>query len=395
MEQEVLDQYGISLTPALANLGFAPTAIPVNGGVPLSTNNVGLVIHHAATKLYGAEEMQWRKQMLVVVGQPFNMGAAPWWENFRTSWEATNYNIMQNNSHENVKKLNELILTGIQAGWSYEEMTKQIQSLPNQINDITAQFIATDQICKVNSALAKAQYEYTGYDTYMWNTARDDKVRGNPKGMYPEAMPDHWIMDGMICSWKDPTIYMDKDDKWRKRTAVMPQVAPGIEPLCRCLPSPIFVEPIEGSPYIEDSPYRDQRIEREHAEKENRKLFWNIVNCYVDNDDIIDNEVKLKTIADKIFSIDIPDDKYWACAYTYFLRGIVVLSNNTVEAIKYFDIAFSYDLPKTTKQKMMKQLKRRLELLSMDENVILGKIAYMFPKKPEPNTPSRRPTRHE
>lgn len=244
LEAEVLLLYGVSLTPAFASIGFVSTAIPVIEGVALTTGNVGQIIHHAATKMFGFEEMQWRKQMLAVTGQEFQMGAAPWWQEAVTAWENTNYRLIKSLSQEYVQKLNTLIMTGIQSGWTHEEMAAQIKTLSNRITGPRARLIARDQMGKFNSALAKSQYEYTGLDTYLWITARDERVRGNPMGRYPKAIPDHWMMDGMICSWKDPTIYMDKDNKWRKRTAKMPQVQVGQSILCRCLPTPILTDVI-------------------------------------------------------------------------------------------------------------------------------------------------------
>ena len=247
LEAEVLLLYGVSLAPALSSIGFVPTKIPVMEGVALSTNNVGQVIHHAATKLFGFEEMQWRKQLLVVTGQEFQMSAAPWWKEAVTSWENTNYRLIKSLSQEYVQKLNTLVVTGIQSGWTEQEMTTQIRTLSDRITGARARLIARDQVGKFNYALARTQYERIGMDTYGWNTARDERVRGNPMGKYPKAVPSHWAIDGMICRWSDPTVYMDRDeDKWKRRTALMPQVHPGQAILCRCLPSPVWGDLIAG-----------------------------------------------------------------------------------------------------------------------------------------------------
>jgi uncharacterized protein with gpF-like domain len=254
LEQEILLLYGISFTP-VPSVGYVPVNIP-SMGVVLSVGNIGTVIQHTATKLFGFEEMQWRRQLLVVTGQEFQFSGAPWWKEAVTAWENTNYRLIKSLSQEYVQKLNTLIITGIQSGWTHEEMTSQIRTLSDRITGARARLIARDQVGKFNSALAKAQYEYTGLDTYMWNTARDERVRGNPRGLYPKAIPSHWDIDGMICRWSDPSVYMDQDDKWRKRPPNMPQVAPGMEICCRCLPSPIFYDLIAGVDVeIEEEPY--------------------------------------------------------------------------------------------------------------------------------------------
>ena len=245
LEQEILATYGVSLAPAFAST-FVPTTIPSIEGVALSSGNVGKILEHTATKIFGFEDMQWRKQMLAVTGQEFQMGAAPWWNAMKAAWEDTNYRLIKSLSQEYVQKLNTLILTGVQSGWTEEEMVSQIRTLSDRITGFRARLIARDQVGKLNSALTKAQYEYTGIKTYMWNTARDERVRGNPGGIYPKAVPSHWIMDSLICRWDDPTVYSDDvGATWKKRTANMPQVAPGIEICCRCLPSPVWVEIID------------------------------------------------------------------------------------------------------------------------------------------------------
>lgn len=243
LEAEVLLLYGVSLAPIVASIGLVP-ATPVIEEVALSANNVGQIIHHAATKIFGFEAMQWRKQMLAVTGQEFQMSAAPWWQEAVTSWENTNYRLIKGLSQEYVQKLNTLIVTGIQSGWTHEEMVSQIRTLSDRITGVRARMIARDQVGKFNSALAQAQYEHMGFEYYLWITARDERVRGNPRGRYPKAVPDHWMMDGMICSWKDPTIYMDSDNKWQKRTATMPKVQVGQAIMCRCLPTPVFTDVI-------------------------------------------------------------------------------------------------------------------------------------------------------
>ncbi len=204
----------------------------VYGLTLISTSDIGMVLENVAKKIFGFEEMQWRKQTLVVLGTEFNMGA-PWWDEAKAAWENTNYRLIKSLSQEYIQKLNTLIVTGVQSGWDYDQMVEEIQKLSDKITGYRSEMIARDQVGKLNSALTEAQYAYVGLDTYMWNTARDEKVRGNPMGRYPKAIPSHWAIDGMICKWNDPTVYSDDAGKtWKKRTAIMPLVAPGIEILC-------------------------------------------------------------------------------------------------------------------------------------------------------------------
>lgn len=35
----------------------------------------------------------------------------------------------------------------------------------------------------------------------MWVNAGDERVRGNPGGLYPESKADHWILQGEVKSY--------------------------------------------------------------------------------------------------------------------------------------------------------------------------------------------------
>lgn len=73
-----------------------------------------------------------------------------------------------------------------------------------------AAFIARDQTAKINSDLVEIRAKAIGSDTYYWTSTNDERSR-----------PDHDALDGMLCSWVDPTIYSDDDSvTWKKRSAI-------------------------------------------------------------------------------------------------------------------------------------------------------------------------------
>jgi hypothetical protein len=67
-----------------------------------------------------------------------------------------------------------------------------------------ADFIARDQSHKMTSTLNQLRYENLSIELYYWRNAKDNRVRGNPSGLYPNAKPNHWILEGQICSFKNP-----------------------------------------------------------------------------------------------------------------------------------------------------------------------------------------------
>lgn len=67
-----------------------------------------------------------------------------------------------------------------------------------------ARFIARDQASKWNGELNRLRQRQVGVTTYVWSTSRDQRVRGNPDGRYPNAKPSHWAREGKTFRWNDP-----------------------------------------------------------------------------------------------------------------------------------------------------------------------------------------------
>jgi hypothetical protein len=208
----------------------------------VSSGALGQLLYRTAEKIFGFENMQYLKITKVVAGMPLDMTGAQWWNGMRANWEATNYQLIKNLGSEYVTKLNTTLLTGFQAGWSKQEMESAIQGLSDKITGYRASMIARDQASKLGSFIAEAQDRSMGVLSYLFQSMRDERVRGNPLGVYPKAIPSHYVIDFMVCRWDDPTVYSSDGGKtWVPRTASMPMEHPGRPILCRCVASPYFV----------------------------------------------------------------------------------------------------------------------------------------------------------
>jgi len=120
---------------------------------------------------------------------------------------------------------------------------RQVQSEIMRTGEITkkrAALIARNEIKNITSALNKKRSINAGFSTYIWLTAEDERVRGNPRGRYPSAKPSHYIMDGLLCKYEDDTVYSKDGGKtWKKRTVDMPIGFPGTVAInCRCVDTP-------------------------------------------------------------------------------------------------------------------------------------------------------------
>jgi SPP1 gp7 family putative phage head morphogenesis protein len=98
------------------------------------------------------------------------------------------------------------------------------------VSQSKADLIARDQVLKLNGQVTRERQKASGITEYIWTTARDERVRGNPNGLYPNSSHDHYSLDGTRQRWDAP-----------------PQVAddgttahPGEDYQCRCVAAPVL-----------------------------------------------------------------------------------------------------------------------------------------------------------
>ena len=113
-----------------------------------------------------------------------------------------------------------------------------------KVSDGRAKVLARDQTSKMNTSLTAIRQTELGIDWYVWKTAEDERVVGRPGGIYKrisKLLRNHWMMQGLLCQWKDPTVYSDDKGKtWKKRKPEMPQNHPGEDIMCRCRAAPFI-----------------------------------------------------------------------------------------------------------------------------------------------------------
>jgi hypothetical protein len=64
-----------------------------------------------------------------------------------------------------------------------------------------------DEAWKAQAATAKRVQAYSGVSSYVWVTRKDERVVGNPVGLYPQGTDehgDHWSRDGQVFRWDSP-----------------------------------------------------------------------------------------------------------------------------------------------------------------------------------------------
>jgi SPP1 gp7 family putative phage head morphogenesis protein len=91
-----------------------------------------------------------------------------------------------------------------------------------------ARMIASDQLRKAHSDIAKASQQTAGFQKYKWRTQKDGRVRD-----------DHKDLEGLVFSWDDPPITNSRTGDENN---------PGEDFGCRCFAEPVFDDDESDSP---------------------------------------------------------------------------------------------------------------------------------------------------
>lgn len=114
------------------------------------------------------------------------------------------------------------------SGRRHEDLAKDIEKSEG-VSENAARLIARDQISKLTSAVSRSRNQEIGLSRFRWKTVGDERVRGDPDGLYPKARPSHFLRDDKVYAYDDPPKSLDGEDEW-----------PGTAPLCRCSDEGIF-----------------------------------------------------------------------------------------------------------------------------------------------------------
>lgn len=93
-----------------------------------------------------------------------------------------------------------------------------------------ALFIARDQTLKLYGQVNEERHKAAGISRYRWISSDDERVRGNPTGLWPKG-GDHWSLHNGIFSYDQPPIVDPRDGR---------RANPGQDYQCRCTAYPVF-----------------------------------------------------------------------------------------------------------------------------------------------------------
>ena len=134
---------------------------------------------------------EWRKITLATVGVDV-VKAEPWLAPALSSWATENAALITSLDDAAISQVEKWTLKGLREGWRHEEIADMIEERFG-VSEAKAEFIARDQISKLNGNLTMERQQSVGIEKYIWRVVGDERVR-----------PSHEAHDGKTFSWDDP-----------------------------------------------------------------------------------------------------------------------------------------------------------------------------------------------
>jgi SPP1 gp7 family putative phage head morphogenesis protein len=154
----------------------------------------------------------------------------PWLEQEIEAFTQQNLSLIESLQGEYLREVEEAVNRGIQEGDRAEDISQELQKI-GDVTESRANLIARDQVGKLHGNLNMLRQENLGVETYTWVTSDDQRVRGDPDGIYPKAKPSHFAKEGLVFRWDSPP----------------PDTGhPGQDYQCRCYAEPNLEEFLEG-----------------------------------------------------------------------------------------------------------------------------------------------------
>lgn len=229
--QTLIDSYVPARMDALEDIWPEdPTRGPVLGAIVTIAENMEKF-----------NQKEWDAFKKIAVGAAFSEDDG-WTQAVVDEWARTQVTLITKASNDMRDAVARRVRKGVAEGQNNEEVKALImRDLPG-ISTRRAAIIARDQTAKLNADLSKGRMEQAGIETYIWSTSMDERVRGLPGGKYATAVPSHYLMEGLICRWDDPTKYRNASGEWVARPNGAPLLHPGQDILCRCVALPNWGE---------------------------------------------------------------------------------------------------------------------------------------------------------
>lgn len=145
-----------------------------------------------------------------------------------------NLSLIKSIPQEIIKK-HEIVLYNAVNNFDKQNLAKQLKNI-SSIENNRIKLIARDQIAKAIESYSSARAQDLGFDYYVWNTSKDERVSKGEGG--------HNKLEGRIYAYNTPTAIIDsKGTKGHPAQRVN----------CRCVATALFLEPNQELKLVRDS----------------------------------------------------------------------------------------------------------------------------------------------
>lgn len=168
-----------------------------------------------ATKTYIANELNIANSIKRSVGIAIKLPEGS--TAFVDDWVSNNSLLIQDLQEEYLTRIQRSVANGYVTGKTTRSIAKDIQKATG-ITWRRAQNISRNEIGNLNAEVNQQRSKELGIDEGIWRTMKDERVRGNPSGLYPKAIPSHFKREG---------------ERFKLSEGIDGEM-PGEPPLCRC-----------------------------------------------------------------------------------------------------------------------------------------------------------------
>lgn len=153
-------------------------------------NEEGIARKHAIdVNAYNSKK--WQEQVKHVLGVDI-LTNEPWLRDHLNVWINTNVSLINSLQDTAIHQVKYEVQSGFSQGLRHESIAKNIGERLD-VADSRATLIGRDQVSKLNGQLNQLRQEDIGVESYIWDTAHDERVRDS-----------HAENDGKVFRWDDP-----------------------------------------------------------------------------------------------------------------------------------------------------------------------------------------------
>lgn len=157
---------------------------------------------------------------------------------------AENVNLIKSIPADYFQRVETIVLGGMKSGLAPTAIAKQIQEQTG-VSARRAKLIARDQVSQLNSDLTRQRQTAAGIEFYRVETAKDQRVSGDPSGKYPNAKISCYGIARQDIGYGPGVYKVSEGATWRGVTGLHPGKH---HPLCRC----VGISLIPGVNYFPD-----------------------------------------------------------------------------------------------------------------------------------------------